>query len=79
MTNECLVSEPERDHGSIDAVLQKLHRCRVAQQMWCGLLVLQGWAVLVGSGGVPGHESLDGVATEVVATQTGAGCPARLG
>jgi len=63
------VPQPERDHGAIRAVLQKVHGCGVTQYVRRDSLLFEV-ASLCGKMGVLGEETLDRIAAESAATDT---------
>jgi hypothetical protein len=58
------VAEPQRDDAGVDAGVQEVHRCRVAQHVRRDLLGGECRAAAAGGRGVPRDEQGDGVAAE---------------
>ena len=63
------MSQPNRDHGSIDAGLQHFHGCGVAQNMWTNVFFGERRTYLLCSLSVFGHEMLNRVGTESSASR----------
>ena len=58
------MSEPERNDGLIDAMVEQLHGCTVAQGMWAYPLTGQAWAGARGGQTVFADQMFQGVTRE---------------
>ncbi|HLI33082.1 MAG TPA: hypothetical protein VKU89_10150 [Solirubrobacteraceae bacterium] len=73
-----LVAEPQRDHGSLDAGVQELHRGGVSERVQRHVLGLEGRAAIAGSGEMLGETALQPVAAQPPAAAVGEQRLARL-
>ena len=62
------MSEPESNHGAVDAILEKVHCCGMPQRMWTYVLTLKGLAFVCGDGDVFLHQAFNGIAAELSAS-----------
>jgi hypothetical protein len=60
------VAKPESNHGLVDAMLQELHRCGVAQNVGADALAGERWAGGSGGSAVLAYEMLDRIAAQPV-------------
>jgi len=65
------MSQPERDHGAIHAVVKKVHGCGMSTDMWGNSLPFEGGATSCGQTGVFSHETFDRIPTESAAADAG--------
>ena len=64
------MSEPKSDDGTVNTVLQEIHRCRVTKYVWSYPLACERGAVLPGGGYVLGDQAFDSVPAEEAPAQT---------
>jgi hypothetical protein len=65
------MSQPERDHGAIHAVVKKVHGCGMPTDMWGDTLPIERRATSCGQMDVFSHEAFDRIATESAAADAG--------
>ena len=66
-----LVPEPERDDRAVDAMLEEVHRCAVAEDVRRHPLTGERWARLACGGDVLGQDVSDAIAAERATSRAG--------
>ena len=72
------MTEPEHDHGTVDTVLQQIHRRCVAQDMECDTLLAQRGAGLPGNSQMLRQQVRQAVVAELAAALVREAWPGRV-
>jgi hypothetical protein len=62
------VSKPESNHGTVDPILEKVHRSGMPQGVWAYVLPVKGLAFFCGDGDVFLNQAFNGIAAELSAS-----------
>ena len=65
------VSKPERNNGTVDSMVEKVHGSGMSQRMWAYVLPLEGLAFFCGDGDVFLDQAFNGIAAELSASDAG--------